>query len=129
MGIVNHIGKTKMVRQYTASQKVQNTIASADKSEIGTLDIPQGETWSIYSVWFQGGSGFGHMEFTTLPAMKSNYVQNVGADELYVHTGDKGWPVAVSQSGPSQVSLSVTNDAATSVDCAAMIAYTVTYAN
>ena len=118
-----------MTRQYTSSQKVTNTIASASKTEIGTIDIPSGETWQIYSVWFQGGGGFGHLEPTTMPAMKSNYPQNVPADEVWIHENDKGWPVNVAISGPSQLSLSVTNDSASSIDCNAAVMYTVTFAN
>jgi len=118
-----------MTRQYTSSQKVSKTIASADKSELSQIDIPSGEVWQIYSIWGQGGSGFFHVEPTTMPAMKSNYVQNVGADEIYVHGNDKGWPVNITVSGPSTITCSVTNDAATSVDCNIGIMYSVTFAN
>lgn len=101
---------------YTDSQIFSATVASTSETSLGSINIPQGRTYTITSLWCAGaGGGIFKLSADTFPAMQGTRVQNsadptnIGANIAYTEN--------IQIRGPAELSATITNLSASSTLC------------
>ena len=89
---------------FTANQVMSATVASTSETNLATVNVPSGRTYTITSLWGAGaGGGTYRISVDTYPSMQGVRVQNssdptnIGANEAYNEN--------ISVSGPAEIKL------------------------
>ncbi len=112
---------------FTDSQTLSATIASTSESSLGSINIPQGSSYRITSLFGAGVGGTYRIAVDTIPSMQGVRLQN-STDPTQI-----GAAVAYSENilinGPAELTAFMTNNAATSTACKLVVEYIDTRGN
>ena len=107
---------------FTDNQVMSPTLASTSETNLATVNVPSGRTYTITSLWGAGaGGGTYRISVDTYPSMQGVRVQNssdptnIGANEAYNEN--------ISVSGPAEIKGYVTNLSASSTRCVINMEY------
>jgi hypothetical protein len=110
-----------MSNQFTDAQTVGATVASTTETSLGEIQVPAGRSYRITDIWCGGPGGTYRVAVNTIPSMQGERVQNstdptnIGATNQYATN--------IMASGPSTITIFVSNAAATSTACKATVSY------
>ena len=110
-----------MSQQFTDAQTLSATVASTSETSLGEIQIPAGRTYRITDLWCGGTGGTYRIAVDTLPSMQGVRTQN-SADPTTI-SATESYDSNIVCSGPSTLSVFISNSSTSSTVCRATISY------
>ena len=106
---------------FTDGQVLAATVATTSETSLGTINIPSGRAYQITNLWCAGTGGTFRAAADILPSMQGVRIQN-STDPTNIGANIK-YDESILLTGPSELTIYISNSAATSTACKCVVEY------